>query len=366
MKKVLCAVLTASILLSVFAGCGKKPEPSSSSESASEPDAATVAASASGLTIYSPLPQRLAQAAADGFAAQTGVQVNLVCDSAAALIDRISSESAAVQADVLFGCGAEVAQQMSSLFTPYETIAKSGIDARFLHDDALWTPLTPMPVVLFYNKHQTSKAPVGWSALTLNSYKGWIAFADPAASGTSYTALCTILNAAEKNAKSELKGDALVQKLAENLDGKMLAGISEVYKSVADGQFAAGVTLESSALKYIEAGYEDIVGVVYPEEGTAAALEVSAIVKGAPHEDYARQFIDYVSGAEFQKQLVSEFGMRTVRTDVTDAEGLTPMKDIVLVDYDYASAVSGRDALLKIFADAEAKSRTAAASSQAK
>lgn len=355
MKKILCAVLAASILLLSVTGCGKKPEEQSSSDP-SAPDAVPAAATAGDtvLTVYSPLPQRLAQAAADGFAAQSGIQVELVCDSASALITKIVADAAAPVADVLFGGGAEVVQQMNALFTPYQTAEETSIDKRFLSADGLWTPLSPMPVVLFYNKSQTSKAPAGWEAFTLNSYKGWIAFANPATSGTSYTALCAMQEALKTG---KLTGDALVEKFAANLDGKMLADVSEVYRQVAAGNFAAGITLESSALKYIAAGHEKTVGIAYPSEGTTAALEVSAVVKGAPHEDYAQQFIDYVSGKEFQELLVSDFDMRTARTDVTDAEGLTPMKDIVLVDYNYAGAVSGRDALLKTFDAAITKAK---------
>lgn len=360
MKNLLCAVLAASILLLAVTGCGKKPEEQSSSDASSQDAVPAAAVPSDALTVYSPLPQRLAQAAVDGFAAESGIKVELVCDSASALINKIAADAAAPVADVLFGGGAEVVQQMNALFTPYQTAEKSNLDKRFLNADGLWTPLSPMPVVLFYNKSQTSKAPAGWETFTLNSYKGWIAFANPATSGTSYTALYTMLEAMKSG---KLNGDALVEKFAENLDGKMLADVSEVYKQVAAGNFAAGVTLESSALKYLEAGHEKTVGIAYPAEGTTAALEVSAVVKGAPHEDYAQQFIDYVSGKEFQALLVSDFDMRTARTDVTEAESLTPMKDIVLIDYDYAGAVSGRDALLKTFDAAIAKASTAAQTS---
>ncbi|MBC8547644.1 extracellular solute-binding protein [Clostridiaceae bacterium NSJ-31] len=357
LKRWLCAAM-AALLVVCSAGCGQKPddeaEPAnagpSSSESSEEPEEDL-------LVIYSPLPQEVLEAAVSGFEAETGVEVETVRDSVDQLIGRISAQGDKPQADLLFGGGAEVVRQFEDLFTPYETEESEALDPLFTADDNLYTPLTPMPIVLMYSKEQTTRAPAGWTALVNSAYNGWIAFADPSKSGTSYTALCVM-------DQSPDTGEDYVERFAENLDGKMCSSIAEVYARLADGTFAAGVTLENSVQKYLEAGYENAVGVSYPQEGTTAAVEVSAVVKGAPHEELAQQFIDYVSGEEFQKKLTGQFELRTARSDLDDPEGLTPRSEIKFIEYSVPAAVDGRAALLERFAAAE-KPEDASSASEA-
>ncbi|WP_312642806.1 extracellular solute-binding protein [Hydrogenoanaerobacterium sp.] len=345
MKKLLCAVLTALVLLGL-AGCGKEKK---EEVPAIVPEKAPVN---NVLTIYSPLPQELLDAAIEGFEAQTGVETEVICDSAQVLIQRLNAEKNAPKADVLFGAGAEVVAQYKTLFTTYETAESYTLDHTFLSKDNLFTPLTPMPIVLMYSKEQTTKAPEGWATLINSSYNGWVAFANPQESGTSYTTLCVMAQLKEL-------GDDYVEKFAVNLDGKMQGGISDVYSKVAAGEFAVGVTLEGSVQKYLDAGYENTVGIAYPAEGTTAALEVSAIVANATHEELAQKFVDYVSGEEFQKILVEQFQLRTVRTDLADPEGLTAKKDIKFVDYNVAQAVNNRADLIQKFTTAAKKATDA-------
>ncbi|RPF47433.1 iron(III) transport system substrate-binding protein [Hydrogenoanaerobacterium saccharovorans] len=341
MKKLLCAAL-AMLLVLGLSSCGKNKEeevPVDMPEKAPINDV---------LTIYSPLPQELLDAAVAGFEEKTGIKTEVVCDSADALIQQLNTEKDTPKADVLFGAGAEVVHQFKTLFSAYESTESSFIDSKFASKNKLFTPLTPMPIVLMYNKEQTTRAPEGWATLINSSYNGWVAFANPEKSGTSYTALCVM-------AQTKETGPEYIEKLALNLDGKMLDGISDVYAKVAEGEFAAGITLESSVKKYLDAGYENLIGIAYPKEGTTAALEVSAIVEGAAHKEMAQQFVDYVSGEDFQKTLVQQFGLRTVRTDLSDPDGLTEKKDINFIDYNIEQAVSGRTELLKKFLDAEKK-----------
>lgn len=350
MKKLLCAALALVLVLGLV-GCGEKtkakPEEEESASSASE--SAEPETSADTLVVYSPLPQEVLAAAVAGFTAQSGIKVKTVSDSADALIVRLGEESAAPKADVLFGAGAEIVQQAKALFATYQTSEKAQLDPVFLSKDDLYTPLTPMPIVLMYSKAQTTQAPTGWSSLASSAYSGWVAFANPQYSGTSYTALCVA-------SQNKALGSDFIDKLGANLNGKMLDGISDVYKGIAAGKFAAGVTLEGSVYKYLEAGYENTVGIAYPAEGTTAAVEVSAVLAGSAREETAQKFVDYVSGSEFQQTLVTEFGMRTARTDIDDPESLTPRKDIKFIDYSVAQAVDGRQELLKQFAEAVEKS----------
>lgn len=352
MKKLLCAVLALALAASL-AGCGgDKENKESSTDGKSESTGAEQEALADELVVYSPLSPKLLQAAAEGFTASTGTKVQLVSDSSQALFTRMAN-GASPKADVLFGAGAEVVRERAELFAPYASAQKDKLDPIFLPDDDLYTPFTPVPIVLMYNKSQTTQAPSGWANIINESYRGWVAFASPKSSGTSYTAL------AVTQQLKQVLGSEYMNSFCTSIAGKMMNNITDVYKAVAGAEFAVGVTLETSAQKYIEAGYENSVGISYPEEGTTAALEVSAIAAGTEKEDDAKAFIDYVSGEEFQKKLVGEFKMRTARSDIDDPEGLIPRKDIVFMEYDVEKAVSERQSIIKKFTEAEEKATAA-------
>ena len=56
--------------------------------------------------------------------------------------------------------------------------------------------------------------------------------------------------------------------------------------------------MEETALQHISAG-EDI-ALVYPADGTACVPDGSALVKGAPHEENARRFLDFTVSRDVQ------------------------------------------------------------------
>ena len=58
----------------------------------------------------------------------------------------------------------------------------------------LWTPFSSLPVVLIYHTRLVSPGEVtGWADLLNERWRGRMAFADPAVSGSSYTAAITML-----------------------------------------------------------------------------------------------------------------------------------------------------------------------------
>ena len=173
--------------------------------------------------------------------------------------------------------------------------------------------------------------------------RGKIAFADPSVSGSSYTGLVTMLYAL-----SEEEQDAVLQRFAENLDGKLLSGSGEIVSSVASGESLAGITLEETALKRIAAG--DEIEMIYPTDGTSCVPDGTAIVSGAPHPDNAKAFVDFTVSRDVQELIQERFYRRSVRSDVEPASKLPPLKQLTQVDYDVGWASAHRDAILMSWA----------------
>ena len=144
-------------------------------------------------------------------------------------------------------------------------------------------------------------------------------------------------------------GWKFIRSLVKNLDGKIISGSSGVYKGVADGEYALGLTLEEAAMRYVVAGAE--VGMVYPAEGTSAVPDGIAIIKNSKNMDNAKKFLDFVVGKDVQGKLVGDFCRRSVRTDIDAPTNIEAMDKIKLVDYDFSWAAANKDKVLEKWKD---------------
>ena len=290
------------------------------------------------LTIYTSHKEEVYMPIVREFEERTGIWVDVITGGTNELLERIESQQDNVEADVMFGGGVESLKAYEHCFSPYVVGSSGSIREPHQAEDAVWTPFSALPVVLIYNTKLVSPDKItGWSSLSDPIFRGRIAFADPAISGSSFTALATQILAGKSM-------DKTLATLAENLQGKTLSGSGDVLNAVADGSYLVGITLEETALKYIAAGAD--LAMVYPEEGTSCVPDASAIVKGAPHSENAKRFLDFTVSYEVQQMLSESSYRRPVWSDIPAGDSLLPLQDIVLVDYDIDWACKNRDVIL--------------------
>ena len=290
------------------------------------------------LTIYTSHKEEVYMPIVREFEERTGIWVDVITGGTNELLERIESQQDNVEADVMFGGGVESLKAYEHCFSPYVVGSSGSIREPHQAEDAVWTPFSALPVVLIYNTKLVSPDKItGWSSLSDPIFRGRIAFADPAISGSSFTALATQILAGNSMGKT-------LATLAENLEGKTLSSSGDVLNAVVDGSCLVGITLEETALKYIAAGAD--LAMVYPEEGTSCVPDASAIVKGAPHSENAKRFLDFTVSYEVQQMLSESSYRRPVRSDIPAGESLLPLQDIVLVDYDIDWACKNRDVIL--------------------
>ncbi len=262
------------------------------------------------------------------FEERTGIWVEVVTGGTNELLERIDGEgSDAPRCDVMFGGGVESLAAYAGCFEPYTCAEADALKSSVREEGDLWTPFSSLPVVLIYNPRLIdSDALSGWADLLDQRWKGRIALADPAVSGSSYTAVLTLLQC--------LPGEdwTLLGELAENLDGTILDDSGEVPEAVSDGLCYLGVTLEETALRAMDQGAD--IAIVYPEEGTSNVPDGCALVRGAPHRENACRFLDFVQSKDVQQLVVNEFSRRAVRPDVAVREQLRPEGELGLIDYD--------------------------------
>lgn len=277
------------------------------------------------------------------FEERTGIWVDVEYGATSELLERLAQEGKVPRADVMFGGGVESLLTYADCFAPYDCQEGEHILEQFRAPDGLWTPFSALPVVLVYNTRLVEAGQVSrWSDLLSPELKGKIAFPDPAVSGSSFTALATMLYA--------LGGDQeeVLRRFAENLDGGQLGSSGDVLSAVADGDALVGVTLEETALKRMAEGMN--IAMVYPEDGSSCVPDGSALVKGAPHEDNAKLFLDFTVSSEVQQLLAGRLCRRSVRDDVASADELTPLDELPLAEYDLDRAVAEREAILMTWA----------------
>lgn len=273
------------------------------------------------------------------FEERTGIWVEVVTGGTNELLEQIDDEKNSPVADVMFGGGVESLESYSDCFTPYASSQMEHIREQFLDEDNLWTPFSALYVVLIYNTKLVRPEQItSWSDLLSPEFQGRVAFADPSVSGSSFTALVTMLYVVGGDM------DTAIHNFADSLDGRQLSGSGTVPVSVADGTDLVGVTLEETALKRIAAG--DDIAMVYPTDGTSCVPDASALVKGAPHGDNARLFLDFTVSQDVQELLVSQYYRRSVRDDVETAQELADLADVPMVDYNVNWASANRESVL--------------------
>ena len=276
------------------------------------------------------------------FEERTGIWVDVVTGGTNELLSRIAQEAEAPAADVMFGGGVDSLEVYGDCFEPYVCVQQEAIAERYRSEDGLWTPFSALPVVLIYNTKLLSAEEVtSWRDLLLPQLRGKIAFADPGVSGSCFTGLATLLQAVGGS-----QDDALRQ-FAYNLDGRELASSGNILTAVSDGSCWVGVTLEESAWKRVTAG--DSIAVVYPQDGTSAVPDGSALIRGAAHPDNAKRFLDFTVSYEVQ-QLLSEQYRRPVRGDVEVNPALPDSSELTLLDYDLDWSRENHDAILMSWA----------------
>ena len=325
-RSLILILLAACIALP---GCSARVEPSNGFA----PD------EAHRLTIYTSHKEEVYRPIIREFEARTGIWVEVVTGGTNELLERIAAESDAPRCDVMFGGGVESLEAYRAQFVPYTCAEAEHLQAQFRAEDDLWTPFSALPIVLIYNKKLVSPdALTRWSDLLDEAYRGRIAFTDPSISGSSFTALATLLRAVGDD-------ELTMRRFAAALDAQ-LGSSGAVLSSVEEGADLMGITIEETARQRIASGAD--IAIVYPADGTSCVPDGSALVRGCAHAENAKRFLDFTVSPDVQELLASS--RRSVRDDVPNAEDMPSLDELALVDYDVREVSARRDALLMTWA----------------
>ncbi|MBI4523683.1 MAG: extracellular solute-binding protein [Deltaproteobacteria bacterium] len=165
-------------------------------------------------------------------------------------------------------------------------------------------PITPAQMNLYGIFINTRLSPAGrepkcWRDLLDPSWRGKITMDDPRAPGAGYTWFISTLGHPEL-------GDAFHHKLAQNKPFIVTGGGSnELQMAVVNGQFAIGIPVNTEAIptsKGVPAKW------IAACEGLYYSLNSAGLIKGAPHPNAAKLWLDLLLSEDVQR-IVGE--MRT-------------------------------------------------------
>lgn len=144
--------------------------------------------------------------------------------------------------------------------------------------------------------------PYEWADLGRPEYFTWVASADPRQSGSMHAMYEIILQAYGWE-----KGWQVVAALGANCRG-FTSQASDVPKDVSTGEAACGMAIDFYALQAVaEVGGERL-EFRLPENLTVVNPDAVAVLKGAPHPDLARLFIEFVLSERGQRLWIQRPG----------------------------------------------------------
>ena len=279
------------------------------------------------LVLYTAQEEEIYEPIIKEFEERTNLMVKVERGSSEEMTGRLEDEEERPDWDVVFGVGIETLEQSKEHWQVYKSPEAAFITESFQCEDNRWTSFSALPLVIMYNTNVVTyrELPVGWNSLLEPRWKGRIAFMDPRRSDVYSAALVTAVHTWGK------RGGYLEQ-FMENLEYGTLNSMQEVNAGILDGRYSLGVTMEESAQALLSEGAD--VDYIYPQEGTTALPDGTAIVKGCSNPDAARQFLDFTVSRDTQRILVSDLNRRSVRSDVPPLPGLSPIGRLPLIEMD--------------------------------
>jgi len=280
------------------------------------------AASAGEVVLYSSNQPELLDMVAQGFEKKTGHKVSVVRMGTGEAMKRIQAEKDNPLADVFWSGDVAVLENAKQNFAPYKSPEAAVLPKHYMEKDGLWTAANTHLMIIMVNTKlvPAAAAPKAWKDLLDPKWKGKLVMTSPEKSGSAYAQLYGL---------HKLFGWDGVKKLLDN--AKILDSSSLIYKGVAEGEYALGLTMEYAAYRYVAGGAQDV-AIVYPQEGVFDAPEGAAIMAGCKHPQEARLLMDYLLSKDLEGEVFVKHFRRPARPDTGAAvKGLPAMADIKIL-----------------------------------
>lgn len=304
---------------------------------ASAPSASRPPASGSGpagtIRLYTSVTQDTVDAVLGAFGeAYPDVTVDLFRAPTGEVDARIAAErrEGRILADVLWATDPLSVQQYDAegLLRDWRPGNAAAVPAEYRQDRFWGTRLLNVVIVA----HQdVDPRPTSWDDLTDAAHRDRVALSDPGFAGSALGTMAYF-------ALTDAYGFDYLRALADN-GATQVQSVGDVITGVAEGQFAAGMSLDKSVRDAVDAGSP--VQLVWPQPGAIAIYSPIAVFAASANATAAEAFANYVLGTEAQAAIAFT-GWQPVRPDVA-----WELSDGDVVQPDWPAAFARRDELLR-------------------
>jgi iron(III) transport system substrate-binding protein len=295
------AVLAAAAVLALAAAACEDPD---AEDLGGDTDDAADAPEDGTLRLYTTVTQDTVDAVTAAFEEQTDVSLEVFRAPTAKFNARVAAErrEGEVKADVFWLTDPLSMHPFAAdgLLRSWEPEGADAVDEAFQTDEFWGTRLLNLVIIA----REDVEAPQSWSDFAEHDYDNPVGIPDPDFAGSAFGALGFF-------ALDEDFGFDFYEALAESGVTQVDAP-GEVSAGVAEGRFAAGMTLDRMAREAVEAGSP--VEMVWPEPGAVAVDSPIAVLETAADADAAEAFTEFVLTPEAQT-LIGETGWQPVHPD---------------------------------------------------
>jgi iron(III) transport system substrate-binding protein len=296
------------------------------------------AAAVSGkLVLYTSQPNEDAQSTVDAFNEQyPDVEVEWIREGTTKVMAKLRAEIAAgaPQADVLLIADTVTMESLKQegYLLAYPEAQTDGYPAGLHDPNGYYFSTKLITTGIVYNNEAPMK-PTSWHDLVAADAKGLVTMPSPLTSGAA------TIHVAALTANPEF-GWSYFEQLAAN--GVVpQGGNGATFKAVAQGEKLYGMVIDYLPIR--EAAKGSPVTFVFPEEGVSAVTEPVAILSTTSNPEAAKAFVDFLLSKQGQ-ELAAQQGYLPAHPDVAPPEGFPPRHEIVLMDFDPATALANDEA----------------------
>lgn len=306
------------------------------------------------LVVYTSNESTLNDLVFGAFTKETGIVVEPVAAGSGVVIRRLQAEKERPLGDIIWGVSRSLLQTNKALFAPYVSKNRDAIPVEYRDPTDLWIGNNLHLLVILQNTKilPADQGPKGWSDLLDPKWKGKIAFTDPANSGSAYTTVTLLVDLWGGGEEGWKKVAALFKNL------KVLNRSSLVFQGVGNGEYPLGISLEYAGPMWAAGGAP--VKTIYPADGTVAAMEGVAIIKGGPNPESAKAFVDFVNRKDVREMILKATYRRPTRTDLDLSSlpgGMPSLASLKMLNYDEAGWTDKRKETLERIKDVLQESR---------
>jgi len=288
------------------------------------------------LTFYGSAEPRSVEILAKTYEKVSGVKVNWIRMSSGETLARLRAEKKNPLADVWWGGTTDPHSiaALEGLTENYRPTLWQEMDPRFRDPIGDWKVLGIYVGVLGMSanegllKELGLPTPTGWDDLTDPRYKGLVGVANINTSGTALTTLATQIFL-----RGEDEGFEYMKRLHKNIAHYTKSGVAPGILC-GRGEIAVAIVFLHDVIYQIESGYP--VTAIAPKEGTGYEIGGLNLVKGAPHPELAKDFIDWLVSAEAQETQAKVGGYQLPTNTKAKVPAVSiPIDSVKTVDYDF-------------------------------